>query len=150
MSQYSPKSEFKEYACYLYIRLFGKENEELFSDNNISIEEVGDIEETDLVSELSSSIKSVHCPPKRREIDRDDILDDLKYLDESQKRTNKLECLFNALLTISPTSTLSERAFSKSSFIKTKEKKSFNSQKFEHCFIFKRLFYKIAIKICPT
>lgn len=52
----------------------------------------------------------------------DNIMNDFLYLDRTKKRTDKLKMLFNALMTISPTSTVCERVFSKSNFIKTKER----------------------------
>ena len=42
------------------------------------------------------------------------------YLEKTKKRPEKLDMLFNALISISPTSTIRERVFSKSGYIKNK------------------------------
>ena len=49
-------------------------------------------------------------------------MDDFIYLEKTKKSPEKLDMLFNALISISPTSTISERVLSKSGFIKCKQK----------------------------
>lgn len=65
---------------------------------------------------------------------------DFIYLETTKKRTEKLENLLNALLSISPTSTISERIFSKSCFIKNKEKNRLKAQHLNHILFLKDYF----------
>lgn len=91
------------------------------SDDDILLEEEEISNENNLLSELNKSIKSIQNF-KKSTTRPYSIVDEFLYLDKTKKRSENLEKLFNAILSISPTSTLCERVFSKSGFIKTKQK----------------------------
>lgn len=79
--------------------------------------------ENNLILDLNETIKSI-TSTNRGKSKIPNLYDEFVCLDKTQKRTEKLDMLYNSLLTISPTSTISERVFSKSSFIKTKKKQN--------------------------
>lgn len=66
------------------------------------------------------------------------ILTDFIYLDKCNKKSERLQKLYDAL----STSTLSERAFSICGFIKTKEKNRY-SPKHLNCVLFLRDYFKL-------
>ncbi|KAI8114912.1 hypothetical protein CVS40_12775 [Lucilia cuprina] len=138
--KYSTKAESKEFAVELYNRLFpcSEPGEELVdSDVDLSFEIDNS---TSLISDLNSTISSIQNPKKTRK-QQSSLYDDFIYLDKCNKRTEKLEILYNCLLTICPTSTFSERVFSTSSFIKNKQK---NRLKAHHlnCILFLKYYFR--------
>lgn len=136
--KYSTKSETKEFANELFSRLFHVDNSLNNSDEDLIIEEESVVNENILLSELSCSINNIKNLKNKK--NNNNIDDDLIYLEKSKKRTEKLDMLFNALLTISPTSTISERVFSKSGFIKTKTKNRLKAKKLNHILFLKDYF----------
>lgn len=134
--QYSTKTETKEFAVNLYNRLFISElNEDTNSDCNSSLDSDNS---NNLIADLSNTINSIQNPKKVTHLNSS-LYDDFLYLDKCKKKTDKLENLYNCLLTICPTSTNSERVIS--SLIKNKQK---NRLKFYHlnCILFLKYYFK--------
>lgn len=141
--KYSSKSETKEFGSMLYFRLFN-DTSDTTSDSNEEVH-ISDCE-NNLELELSNTIKNIVtaktiCKRNNKNI----LLEDFLYLEKCHKRTEKLEKLLNALYTVNPSSILSERAFSMSGFIKTKQKNRYNAKHLDRV-LFLRDYFKRETK----
>ena len=93
-----------------------------------------------LQKELQNAISSITEPKNchvsnRSEIDKYiELKKEFRQLDSFKKRSTTLDVLHNALITIRPTSTASERVFSTAGAIKTKRRTSLNFETFNSFF----------------
>ncbi|XP_073817273.1 zinc finger BED domain-containing protein 4-like [Musca autumnalis] len=102
----STKTQTIMYAEDLFARLFGDTNA---SDNNIIVEEeqTSDILFQEIINKAIDQANLTTKP-----ISKMSLKQEFKYLEGSGKVTDNLQCLFDALLTIRPSSVESERIFS--------------------------------------
>ena len=84
-------------------------------------------EELDIKSELQKAIDNSLCNEKSSTA-KYTITADLKLHESQKQKTNKLDLLYNALLTIKPTSVEAERTFSVSGNFATKIRSTLNSE----------------------
>jgi hAT family C-terminal dimerisation region len=90
----------------------------------------------DLQQQLKDAINSITNKTKAKDNS------DFKKLDGLGKRSEKLNVLYNALLTIKPTSTATERVFSTAGIIKTKLRTRLNTKTFNALLCLKYTFLK--------
>lgn len=145
--KYATKTETKEFANELFRRLYPEIS------CPVGIEYISDSSDLDICSgsnkntksmleEMHETINSIHNPKRSTKRSKESVLnDDFAYLDKSNKRTERLDKLYNAICTISPTSTFSERVFSISGFIKNKQR---NRMKAKHlnCILCLKYYFK--------
>lgn len=135
--KYSTKSETKEYANALFLRLFHEDND-LNDSSDLEITDSEICDDNILLSKLNQSINNIK--KLKNKDDFSNIDDDLHYLEKSKKRTEKLDLLFSAILTVMPTSIISERAFSSSAFIKNKTNNRLKAKKLNYILFLKDYF----------
>lgn len=119
MFSYASKHSVIEYAENLLNRLLAKTNN--IEESN-DVEECGDAKEKTFEEVLNSAIKEAnectqYCSKSTL---KSSIRKELKFLEGSSQKVQNIEFLFNALLTIRPTSVESERAFSVAGLIVNK------------------------------
>ena len=120
---YSSKVIIKTLANQLYSQLFPPNLVE--EETSIIDDELSDSEDDEYLK-MQKTINSFLTVPKPASSNK--IEKDFKYVEANGIRTNSLEKLYNALLTIQPTSTASERVFSISGNFMTKIRSQLNMQ----------------------
>ena len=90
-----------------------------------------------MLTEYLQEIEQVETIPLRKEITGDfDVNTEFKSLELSLKRTENLEKLYNALLSVQPTSVESERVFSAAGLYLTKMRSSLSENSINSlCFL---------------
>ncbi|XP_073820143.1 uncharacterized protein [Musca autumnalis] len=141
--KYSTKTDVKDYANDLYKRLFPEIAIEPSDGSDTDCEMNSEATEPNsLLLDLTQTINCIQNPKNKRKHEKQSTLyDDFGFFDKTKKKTEKLSNLYNALMTISPTSTFSERVFSTCSFIKTKQKNRLQNEHL-NCILFLRYYYK--------
>ena len=88
-----------------------------------------------MLTEYLQEIEQVETIPLRKEITGDfDVNTEFKSLELSLKRTENLEKLYNALLSVQPTSVESERVFSAAGLYLTKMRSSLSKNSIKSMF----------------
>lgn len=140
--KYSSKTAAKHLAVKLYDRLFvDNMDESVGSESSSGCNEMSSNPMT-LEDKLNMTIDSIQT--HQMEVNKAEsynLIDDFEYLEKFKKRSEKLNLIYNSLLTINPTSTISERVFSVSSNIKTKVKNRM-SPKHLDCILFLKYYFK--------
>lgn len=148
--EYSTKSAAIALAGVIYNRLFTTENV-VISDEEID-DDVVEVHNTNinlLQQQLHNAITSIRqienlqTNPKANNSATSSLKKDFLLLSASQTRTNNLNNLFNALLTIKPTSTATERVFSLAGRTNTKARTRLNFQTFDAIIFLKYAFSKM-------
>lgn len=110
---YASKYSVIAYAENLFNRLFAKHNdiEEIESND---VEECGAVKDKTFEEVLNAAIHNVNLCTQSysKTTSKCSIKKELKFLEGSGQKTENVELLFNALLTVRPTSVESERVFS--------------------------------------
>lgn len=139
---YSSKYQVIYFAEELFNRLFINPDSSDLSESSESDLEYFESESQNLEDELISTLKEIQNPSKKAKVVKtSDLKEDFEYLDKFSKRSNKLNLLYNALLTINPTSTISERVFSVSSLIKNKLRNRMSPNHL-NCILFVKYYFK--------
>lgn len=109
---YASKHSVTEYAENLLNRLFAKPND--IEESNDDVEECGADKEKTFEEVLNAAINNANvCTPSySKSTLKCSLKKEWKFLEGCGQKTQNVEFLFNALLTIRPTSLESERAFS--------------------------------------
>lgn len=137
---YATKVQTREYAIGLFNKYFKNfENGEIVSDD--SSDDSSEHSFETLEEQLRSSMKKINNPTRKSKNNNLTLVVDFDHLDKFKKRTDRLDLLYNALLSINPTSTISERVFSVSSSIKLKQKNRL-SPKHLNCVLFLKYYFK--------
>lgn len=155
--KYSPKNAIVNYAVEIMERIhpqmFSQEQECSMADNNdndmgIDVEEIEPrTPQAILQKQLQNAIASIVNSPSNERIANIDksnqIKKEFRHLEAFKKRSESLDILYYALLTVRPTSTASERVFSTAGSIKTKIRSSLNFKTFNSIIFLKYDFNKM-------
>ena len=141
---YSSKCQIKTYINTLLNRLFTntdvKNEGVVLEHEDFSDTDSAEIEKNeDFYQKLQKYIGSFNKPNNDEKSDMV-IENDIKILVATAKRTDRLELLYQAMLTVKPTSTSSERVFSTAGNFATKLRNSMRPKLLDHLVFLKYYF----------
>lgn len=123
--------------------MFSEDNCANISQESDDLDESCTIVSTNLMDlELKNTIQSISAK-KNSEKHGNNIRAEFKKFDNYQKRTERLELLFNSLRTIKPTSTETERVFSTAGVIKNRIRNRLSFETFNALLFLKYYFIKL-------